>query len=92
MQYAFYGLDRPDGAEIRKANRDAHVAHLRGHIDHIVMAGPLLSDDGAAMIGSLIVVEFANKAELDAFLAADPYAKAGLFQQVEVRPWRKTLP
>ena len=92
MQYAFYGLDKPGGIEIRTANRDAHVAHLRRHIDNIVMAGPLLSEDGATMIGSLIVVDFADKARGDGVLAADPYAKAGLFESVEVRPWRKTLP
>jgi hypothetical protein len=92
MQYAIYGLDKPNGLELRKANRDAHVAHLRRHIDNIVVAGPLLSDDGATMIGSLIVIDFADKAQLDAFLTDDPYAKAGLFQSVAVRPWKKVLP
>jgi uncharacterized protein YciI len=92
MQYAIYGLDKPDGLDVRKANRDAHVAHLRRHLDNIVVAGPLLSEDGATMIGSLIVVDFAEKAGLDAFLAGDPYAKAGLFQSVAVRPWKKVLP
>lgn len=92
MQYAIYGLDKPNGLDVRKANRDAHVAHLRRHLDSIVVAGPLLSEDGATMIGSLIVVDFAEKAELDAFLTEDPYAKAGLFQSVAVRPWKKVLP
>jgi uncharacterized protein YciI len=92
MQYAIYGLDKPNGLDVRKANRDAHVAHLRRHLDNIVVAGPLLSEDGATMIGSLIVVDFAEKAELDAFLTEDPYAKAGLFQSVAVRPWKKVLP
>ena len=92
MQYAIYGLDKPDGLDVRKANRDAHVAHLRRHLDNIVVAGPLLSEDGATMIGSLIVMDFADKAQLDAFLAEDPYAKAGLFQSVAVRPWKKVLP
>jgi hypothetical protein len=92
MQYAIYGLDKPNGLDVRKANRDAHVAHLRRHLDNIVVAGPLLSDDGATMIGSLIVVDFAEKAQLDAFLTDDPYAKAALFQSVAVRPWKKVLP
>jgi uncharacterized protein len=91
MQYVLYCLDKPDGLAVRKANRDAHVAHLRGAIDHIIVAGPLLSD-GGDMIGSLIVVEFADKAALDAFVANDPYAKAGLFQSVSVKAWKKVLP
>lgn len=91
MHYAIYCLDKPNSLEIRKANRDAHVAHLRAALGNIVIAGPLLSD-GGDMVGSLIVVDFADKAALDSFVADDPYAKAGLFQSVAVRPWKKVLP
>jgi uncharacterized protein len=40
------------------------------------------------MIGSMLIVEAENEAEARALLAEDPYAKAGLFQNVEVLPWR----
>jgi uncharacterized protein YciI len=38
--------------------------------------------------GSLLVVEAADRAEAEAFAAADPYAKAGLFESVAIRPFR----
>jgi len=40
------------------------------------------------MCGSLLVIEVADLAAAQAFSAADPYAKAGLFERVEVRPFR----
>jgi uncharacterized protein YciI len=38
--------------------------------------------------GSMLVVEAADRAEAEAFAAADPYAKAGLFESVVIRPFR----
>jgi uncharacterized protein len=37
-------------------------------------------------------VDYPNRAEVDRFLAEDPYGKAGLFQSVTVRPFRKVFP
>ena len=41
------------------------------------------------MIGSLLVLEAETEAEVREWLAADPYAKAGLFANVDVKPWRQ---
>lgn len=92
MHYAFVCRDKPGGMEIRKANREAHLAYLRAAGTRIFAAGPLLADDGQAMIGSLLVVDCADRAAADAFAAGDPYAKAGLFESVTIAPWRKVLP
>jgi uncharacterized protein YciI len=58
----------------------------------LLVAGPLLGEDGTSMIGSLLVVEFPDRAAVDRFVAADPYSKAGLFQSVSIRPFRKAFP
>lgn len=92
MHYAFLCHDKPGAAEIRKANRDAHLAHLRSIGGQIFAAGPLLGEDGQSMIGSLLVIDFPDRKAAEAFAAADPYAKAGLFQSVTVTPWKKVLP
>jgi uncharacterized protein YciI len=44
------------------------------------------------MTGSLLILDFADRTEAQAFADGDPYAKAGLFERVEIRPWRKVLP
>lgn len=92
MQFAITCLDKDGHSETRLSNRPAHVEHLKAHNDQLLLAGPLLSDDGSTMIGSLLVVEMPDRAAVDRFTAADPYAKAGLFQSVTVRPFRKVFP
>ena len=92
MQFAIYCLDKDGHTQTRLDNRPAHVDHLKAHNAELIIAGPLFSDDGTAMIGSLLVVEMADRAAVDRFIAADPYSKAGLFQSVAVRPFRKVFP
>jgi hypothetical protein len=91
MFYAFYCLDKAGAGEIRAQNRAAHVAYLKAQGDKLVTAGPLLGDDEAAMVGSLIVLDLADRAAAESFAAGDPYAHAGLFRSVEIRPWKKVL-
>jgi len=69
------------------ATREAHIAYVREQGETIRLAGPYLDDKGD-MCGSLLVIEVADLAAAQAFSAADPYAKAGLFERVEVRPFR----
>ena len=90
MQFMAYCLDKPGAIEIRMANRPKHVEYLTSYNDKLLFAGPLL--DGEAMIGSLLVLELADRAEMDKFLANDPYAKAGLFQSVSVHGVKKAFP
>ncbi|HWA42779.1 MAG TPA: YciI family protein [Hypericibacter adhaerens] len=91
MLYIAYCLDKPDHAAVRAANRPAHVEFLKQHAAQIVIAGPVLSEDGQQMVGSLFILEFDGRGDVDRFLKSDPYAKAGLFASVDVRPWRKTI-
>jgi len=84
--------DKPGHQQVRLDNRSAHLAFLNAHLDTLVLAGPLLSDDRQAMTGSLLVFNITDRAALDAVLAADPYAKADLFESVTVTPFKKVLP
>ena len=88
MLFAVTCLDKPGHAAVRADNRATHLDFLKANADAVKIAGPMTSDDGSAMVGSLLIVEADDRAALDALLAADPYAKAGLFETVTVRPWR----
>jgi hypothetical protein len=92
MLFCLYNLDKPDSQSIRQAHRPAHIAYLESQGERLVAGGPLLSDDGQAMIGSLLVLECADRAEAEAFAAKDPYAVAGLFESMTIRPWRRVFP
>ena len=80
-------LDKPGALALRMANRETHLAYVHSRMDMVKAAGPLLDDSGD-MCGSHLILEAADRAAIEAFTAADPYAVAGLFQSVEIRPWR----
>lgn len=91
MLFAVTCLDKPGHLQVRLDTRAAHLAFLEAHAGAVKLAGPLLADDGQAMVGSLLVYEAEDRDALDALLAADPYSQAGLFESVVVRPWRWTI-
>jgi len=92
MNFLLYCVDKPNHGHVRTENRPAHVDYLKSNIDRIVIGGPMLSDDGAAMLGSMLVIEAADRAEAETFAAGDPYAKAGLFESVTIQAYKKVFP
>ena len=89
MLYAIICVDKHGALEVRKANRDAHLGHIKGADGAIVQAGPFLDAEGE-MCGSLLIYE-GERAGAEAWAAADPYNKAGLFQSVEIRAWKRVV-
>lgn len=82
--FAFHNLDNEiNGAELRAANRPAHLAWVQTLGDAVRMAGPLMSEDGQ-MIGSLCLIDVESLAAARALGAEDPYAKAGVFGHTHV--------
>jgi len=87
MLFAIHALDRSGALPTRLANYDAHKAFLSDTSRYgvkIVMSGPLVADDGQAMIGSLFLIEAPSRAEVEAFNRADPFAKAGIWETISV--------
>jgi hypothetical protein len=84
-------IDKPNALDLRMATRDAHFAYARSQpAGAIRLGGPFLDEQGD-MAGSLIIIEVADLAAAQAFNRDDPYTKAGLFERVEIRPWRATF-
>jgi uncharacterized protein len=91
MLYALICTDKPDSVVVRLANRPDHVAYLENLGETLVFAGPFLMEEGATMNGSLIVIEATSLDAARKIAAGDPFAKAGLFAAVEIRPWLWTI-
>jgi uncharacterized protein YciI len=87
MLFALICTDKPDSLAIRLEHRPAHIAYLKSLGDKLAFAGPFLKEDGKTMCGSLVVIEAESVEAARAVAAGDPFAKAGLFQTVEIRPW-----
>ena len=43
------------------------------------------------MVGSVLIVEFESRADVDAWIANDPYVTGGVWEQVEVHPFRPAV-
>jgi uncharacterized protein len=85
--YVMYGLDGPQGPEIRKSTRPAHLDWIASLGPRVKVGGPMFDVDGATPIGSLIIIEAASLEEASSIYSQDPYAKAGLWARVDVRPF-----
>lgn len=88
MQIALIARDKAGALQTRLDNRAAHLAYIE-ETGVVSQAGPLL--DGDAMIGSLVVLDVEDLAAAQNWADNDPYAKAGLFQSVELIPWKKVI-
>lgn len=88
MIFAIICSDKPNHLQLRVDTRPDHVAYLHGLNDNgsLKFAGPFLDDEGNPC-GSLVAVEAEDRAAAEAIAAADPYALAGLFETVDIRPW-----
>lgn len=99
MLYVILGVDGTAGALKRPALRPAHLARLAELRDagRLVCAGPMPAIDAtdpgpAGFHGSLIIAEFPDLTEAEAWGRADPYASGGVFAEVTVWPFRQVMP
>lgn len=99
MLYAIIGRDVDNSLERRQSARPAHLERLQQlqSEGRLVLAGPFPNldtpDPGpAGFSGSLIVAEFDSLEQARTWADADPYVAAGVYAEVEVRPFKRVLP
>ena len=99
MYYAISGRDVANSLEKRLSVRADHLARIQELVDagRVLVAGPHPAidneDPGAAgFTGSLIIAEFESMEAAEAWAAGDPYTEAGVFESVEIKPFKVVLP
>lgn len=88
MLIALIARDKQGALQTRKDNRAAHLAYIE-ETGVVTQAGPLIV--AGEMAGSLVILDVADMAAAEAWAAGDPYAKAGLFEAVELVEWKKVI-
>ncbi|MGG7516966.1 YciI-like protein [Allorhizobium undicola] len=88
MLFAVICNDKPGHLDLRMATRPPHVEWLNGLNAEGVLkiAGPFLDGDGKPC-GSMLIIKAQTLEEAKSIAGEDPYAKAGLFETVEIRPY-----
>ena len=92
MLYVLFCEDKPHSEPLRLANRENHLGWVGTRSEQIRLAGPMLSDDGEHMVGSMFILEADSLDAARAFNAEDPYTLAGLWGSVIVHPFRQVVP
>ncbi len=85
---AYDGTDEQALAR-RMAARPAHLEGVKPMVEKgELIAGGAILDDNEKMIGSMALVDFPDRAALDAWLARDPYVTGDVWRRIEVQPFR----
>jgi uncharacterized protein YciI len=99
MWYAIFANDRDNSLAARLEARPAHVKRLRMLLEEgrLLLAGPMPAIDAedpgpAGFSGSVIIAQFESLAKAREWAVADPYVKAGVYRDVDVRPFLKVFP
>ena len=86
MLFALICTDKPDHLQLRLDTRPAHVDWLSSLGENMKAAGPFLGANGKPT-GSLVIIAADDIEAATVLSAKDPYAIAGLFASVDIRPW-----
>jgi hypothetical protein len=99
MWYVIYSEDVENSLALRKQTRAAHLERIQLLVDQgrVLVAGPCPAIDSedpgeAGFTGSLVIAEFSSLEEAQVWADTDPYALAGVYQKVVVKPYKKVLP
>ena len=82
-QYVIKAYDGEGKLDKRMEVRPRHFEGMEKMKEHILCAGGMLDDDGK-MMGSLLVMEFNSREQLDEYLAHEPYVVEHVWERIEV--------
>ena len=83
MQFIITAHDGENMLEKRMAVRPRHLEGMAKLGKHIICAGGLL-DDAGKMKGSVLVLDFEDRAALDDYLKNEPYVTEHVWAKIEV--------
>ena len=83
MQFILKAYDGEGVLEKRMEVRPRHLEGMKKLNDHIICAGGLLDDDGK-MKGSVLIMDFESRKELDDYIANEPYVLEKVWEKIEI--------
>ena len=92
MLFVVHALDKADILPIRAKHYRAHRIHLDKASDYavdVITAGTLVADDGETPVGSVFVIDAADRAVVDAFARSDPYHLNGVWERISIHRYNK---
>lgn len=91
MHFLVKAYDGEGMLEKRLMVRPRHLEGMARLGEHVICAGGLLDSSGK-MKGSVLVLDFADRSELDAYLADEPYVQEQVWEKIEVERMNVVIP
>ena len=85
MQFIIKAYDGEGMLEKRIAIRSRHFESIDKIRKHVICAGAI-RDEAGKMIGSLLVMEYDSREEVDQYIANEPYAQEHVWERIEIEP------
>jgi uncharacterized protein YciI len=85
--FAVHAIDRPNALPDRLEHYPAHRAYIESEANgalEIILSGPLQSDDGEVMTGSLFIIEAPERGVVERFVSADPFATNKIWGEIRI--------
>lgn len=83
MQFMIKAYDGEGMLERRMEVRSRHLEGIERIREHVICAGGLLDEEGR-MKGSVLIMEYENRQQLDEYLAGEPYVQEHVWERIEV--------
>ena len=91
MQYIIRAYDGENMLNKRMEVRPRHLENIAKVDGKVICAGGLLDDEGK-MKGSVLIMDFQNREELDNYLANEPYVQEHVWEKIEVERLNVVIP
>ena len=91
MPYAIISRDKPGSIDLRTKTRPEHLQYIERFVPSVLVGGGFITEEDALAGGGLIILDVEKRSEDEEFVKNDPYTKVGLFQEVEIKRWKKVF-
>lgn len=87
MQFVINAHDGKDAYERRMSVRAQHLENMAKYNEagHVICAGGMTNAEGK-LIGSVLIMDFDSRDQLDEYLANEPYIKAKVWEDIVIEP------
>ncbi|MDX1540719.1 MAG: YciI family protein [Geminicoccaceae bacterium] len=91
MPYVIITRDKPGSVDVRNDVRPVHLEYMTARLDKLLGAFAQVDDANTTVHGGVIVYDSEDRAEVEEFVANDPFTKAGLFESITISRCRKAF-
>ena len=91
MPFVIIAKDKPNSVHVRNEVRPEHLEYMTASVGKILGAFAQVDDANTTVHGGVIVYDSDDRAEVEGFVANDPFTKAGLFESITISRCRKAF-